>query len=61
MAIQFSEVFITFRGDDEQTATPYPHAVLMDNGWLKVDVPLEGGDTVEEYYSPHEIKSFYEA
>lgn len=60
MAIKFDEVFITFRGDEEQTHEPFINAVLMDNGWLKVDVPLDDGTTIQEFYSPHEIKSFYE-
>ncbi|WP_137288840.1 hypothetical protein [Natronorubrum halophilum] len=57
----FEEVFITFRGEEQQSRTPYPKAWLFDNGWLRVEVPLEDGGTIMEYYSPCEIKSFYEA
>lgn len=60
MSMKFDEVFITFRGDEDQTNMPYQNAVLLDNGWLKVDVPLEEGGTMEEFYSPHEIRRFYE-
>ena len=60
MALKFDEVFITFRGDEEQTMQPYQNAILMDNGWLRVEVPMDDGTSIEEFYSPHEIKSFYE-
>jgi hypothetical protein len=58
MAKSFEEVTVELAADGEATYD-FENAILMDNGWLKVDVPLDNGDVTEEYYPPHAVRRFY--
>lgn len=57
MSEHFDEIHVSFSGE-ESDVNSY-EGELLDNGWLKLYVPVEDHGTVEEYHSPCEVENFY--
>ena len=60
MSITLRDVVVERRGDDS-IGKSYEKATLLDNGWLVVEVPSDNRGSFDEYLSPCEVESFYEA
>lgn len=56
MAIQIGTAMIA---DPDGSQAEYENVELLDNGWVKADVPMDSGGSTTTYFSPSAFDRVY--